>query len=150
MNILNKGKIHQQILVTLVFNICVSPHAFLACLFCLSLSHQTDNCPYRSSSVLLAHIILTNHKLYLVSLLVQSSISNIQNSVYPLTLPNVACRESIIPHVSTPLTKNVMQQNPIGFPNSMYPHVGPHTPYFGFGYKGIGVFLQCGLLCLIP
>jgi hypothetical protein len=31
-----------------------------------------------------------------------------------------------------------MEQNLVGFPNSMYPHVGPYTPYFGFGYKGIG------------
>jgi len=30
-----------------------------------------------------------------------------------------------------------MEQNPIGFPNSMCPHVGPCTPYFGFGYGGI-------------
>ncbi len=25
----------------------------------------------------------------------------------------------------------------VGFPNSMYPHVGPYTPYFGYGYEGI-------------
>jgi hypothetical protein len=31
-----------------------------------------------------------------------------------------------------------MDQNPVGFPNSMYPHVGTYTPYFGFGYGGIG------------
>ncbi len=31
-----------------------------------------------------------------------------------------------------------MEQNPIGFPNSMYLHVGPYTPYLGFGYEGIG------------
>ncbi len=36
-----------------------------------------------------------------------------------------------------PLTENVMEQNPIGFPNWMYPHVGPCTPYFDFGYGGI-------------
>jgi hypothetical protein len=54
-----------------------------------------------------------------------------------LTLPNVACREPIIPHVSVPLTINVMEQNLVSFPNSMYPHVGPYTPYFGFGYEGI-------------
>ncbi len=24
------------------------------------------------------------------------------------------------------------------FPNSMYPHVGPYTPYFGSSYEGIG------------
>jgi hypothetical protein len=31
-----------------------------------------------------------------------------------------------------------MEKNPIGFPNSMYLHVGPYTPYFGYGYGGIG------------
>jgi hypothetical protein len=36
-----------------------------------------------------------------------------------------------------PFTGNVMEQNPISFPNSMYLHVGPCTPYFGFGYGGI-------------
>jgi hypothetical protein len=30
-----------------------------------------------------------------------------------------------------------MEQNGVGFPNSMYPHVGPYTPYFGFSYGGI-------------
>jgi hypothetical protein len=38
---------------------------------------------------------------------------------------------------TVPLIENVMEQNPIGFPNSMYPHVGPCTPYFGFGYGSI-------------
>jgi hypothetical protein len=46
------------------------------------------------------------------------------------------CREPIISHVS--IIKYVMEQNLIGFPNSMYLHVGPHTLYFGFGYGGIG------------
>jgi len=52
-------------------------------------------------------------------------------------LPNVACRELVIPQISIPLTKNVVEQNLVGFPNSMYPHVGPYTPYFGSSYKGI-------------
>jgi hypothetical protein len=30
-----------------------------------------------------------------------------------------------------------MEQNPIGFPNSMYPHDGPYTPYFYYGYGAI-------------
>jgi hypothetical protein len=30
-----------------------------------------------------------------------------------------------------------MEQNLVNFPNSMYFHVGPYTPYFGFGYRGI-------------
>jgi hypothetical protein len=30
-----------------------------------------------------------------------------------------------------------MEQNVVVFPNSMYPHVGPYTPYFCFGYGGI-------------
>ncbi len=31
----------------------------------------------------------------------------------------------------------------VGFPNSMYPHGGPYTPYFGFGYGGIvSVFIM--------
>jgi hypothetical protein len=30
-----------------------------------------------------------------------------------------------------------MEKNLVYFPNSMYPHVGPYTPYFGFSYEGI-------------
>jgi len=30
-----------------------------------------------------------------------------------------------------------MEQNPVDFPNSIYPHVGPYTPYFGSSYEGI-------------
>jgi hypothetical protein len=30
-----------------------------------------------------------------------------------------------------------MDQNPVGFPNLMYLHVGTYTPYFGSGYGGI-------------
>jgi len=58
--------------------------------------------------------------------------------VYSSTLLNLPCKELVIPLVSILLTKNVMEQNLVGFPNSMYPYVGPYTPYFGFGYGGIG------------
>jgi hypothetical protein len=30
-----------------------------------------------------------------------------------------------------------MKHNVVSFPNSMYLHVGPYTPYFGSGYGGI-------------
>jgi hypothetical protein len=69
---------------------------------------------------------------------IQTLIPNVQNVVYSSILPNVIGRESIIPHVSIPLTKKIMDQILVGFPNSMYPHVGTYTPYFGFGYGGIG------------
>jgi hypothetical protein len=58
--------------------------------------------------------------------------------VYSSTLPNVVGREPVIPHVSIPFPEKIMDQNPVGFPNSMYPHVGTYTPYFGSGYGGIG------------
>jgi hypothetical protein len=77
---------------------------------------------------------LTNRKPYSVSIPFQTLISSIQNLVYSLALPNVACRKPIIPFISVPLIGNVMEQNVIGFPNSMYLHVGPYTPYFGSGY----------------
>jgi hypothetical protein len=111
--------------------------------------HQIDNCPYRFNSVFLAHTRLTNHELCLVSLPIQSRVLNIQNPVYPLALPNVACRKPVVPPISVPFTKNVIEQNLVGFPNSMYPHVGPYTPYFGSGYGGVGDVPKCGLLCLI-
>jgi hypothetical protein len=44
----------------------------------------------------------------------------------------------MFPLIFVPLTGNVMEQNLVGFPSSMFPHVGPYTPYFGFGYDGIG------------
>ncbi len=84
------------------------------------------------------HTILTNHRLYPVSISVQSPIPDIQNPVYSSTLPNVACTKSVIPHVSVMLIGNVMEQNLVGFPNSMYLHVGTYTPYFGSSYKGVG------------
>jgi hypothetical protein len=40
-------------------------------------------------------------------------------------------------HLSLPFIGNVIEQNLVGFPNSMYHHVGC-TPYFGSGYRGIG------------
>ncbi len=79
--------------------------------------------------------VLADHKPYPVSLPVQSLIPNVQNLVYPSTLSNVACRESVI---FVPFTKNIMEKNLVIFPNSMYPHVEPYTPYFGFGNTDIG------------
>jgi hypothetical protein len=69
----------------------------------------------------------------MVSLPIQSPNLNIQNLVYPSTLPNVVYKKSIIP-----LIEYVMEQNLVGFPNLMYPHVGSYTPYFGYSYGGIG------------
>ncbi len=86
---------------------------------------------------MLAHTILTNHRPYLVYIHVRSLVSNIQNLVYSSALPNVACREPIIPPVFVSFIGNVMEQNLVRFPNSMYTHVGPYTPYFGSGYGGI-------------
>jgi hypothetical protein len=80
---------------------------------------------------------MMEHKIYSISLHVQSSIPNIQNLVYLSKLPNVACKELVIIPIFVPFIENVMEQNPIGFPNSMYPHDGPYTPYFGYGYGGI-------------
>jgi len=57
--------------------------------------------------------------------------------VYPSKLPNVVCKELVIIPIFVPLIENVMEKNPVGFPNSMYPHGGPYTPYFGYGYGGI-------------
>jgi hypothetical protein len=34
-----------------------------------------------------------------------------------------------------------MQQNLIGFPNSIFPHVRPYTPYSCSNYNGIGSVL---------
>lgn len=135
MNILDEGKFDQEISITLVFNF----HAFITSVFfCQSLGHQTNNHPYWSNSVLPTHIILTNHKPYLVSLHVQSSIPNIQNLIYPLTLPNVACKEITISFNSIFLTKNVMEQNLIGFPNSMYFMLDPIHHIFVWlqGHRG--------------
>jgi hypothetical protein len=70
-----------------------------------------------------------DHKPYLIFV-------HVQNPVYSSTLPNVACKELVIPLVFVSLIKNVMEQNPVGFPNSMYPHVGPYIPYFGSSYQG--------------
>jgi hypothetical protein len=45
--------------------------------------------------------------------------------VYPSKLPNVVCKELVIIPIFVPLIENVMEKNPVGFPNSMYPRVDP-------------------------
>jgi hypothetical protein len=57
--------------------------------------------------------------------------------MYTSTLPSVDCREPILPPISIPFIGNVIEQNLVGFPNSMYRHVGCR-PYFGSSYRGIG------------
>ncbi len=124
-------------MVTPIFNIHASPHAFPTRIFCQSLGHQIDNCPYCSNKILPTQIIPMDHKPYLISTHVQSFVPNVYNLVYPLTLLNAFCKKLVIPHIFVPLIKNVMEQNLVSFPNSMYLHVGPYTPYFGYGYGGI-------------
>ncbi len=46
-------------------------------------------------------------------------VSNIQNLVYSLALPNVACRKLVFLLVSIPIVENVMEQNLVAFPNSI-------------------------------
>jgi hypothetical protein len=58
--------------------------------------------------------------------------------VCPSALLKSPHKKSFILHVSVLITGNVIEQNPIGFPNSMFPHVGPNRPYFGYGYIGMG------------
>jgi hypothetical protein len=65
----------------------------------------------------------------------------------PLKSPH---KKSFIPHVSVLITGNVIEQNPIGFPNSMFPHVGPYKPYFGYGYSGMGSVPTMWLLMFSP
>jgi hypothetical protein len=77
-----------------------------------------------------------DHRPYVVSLLVQSFVPSVQILVYPSALPNVACCEPFIPPISVPFIENV-----VGFPNSMYVHVGPYTPYFCSSYGGIVTIL---------
>jgi hypothetical protein len=79
---------------------------------------------------------MTNHKHYPISLPIPNLVLNVQNLVYTLALPNVACKNQIFHMFLFHLPK--MSMFLVGFPNSMYPHVGPHTPYFGYGYGGIG------------
>ncbi len=150
MNILDEKEFHHEIPVNPIFNIHASPHMFIGCSFCQSLGHHINNCPYRSNKILLTHIVLAYHRSYPISIHVQSPIPNIQNLVYSLALPNVVCIKSVIPHVYVLFIGNILEQNLVGFPNSMYLHVGPYTPYFVSSYRGVGVFPQCGLLCSAP
>ncbi len=65
-------------------------------------------------------------------------------------LPNVFHKELVFPLVFVPLTKNVMEKNLVGFPNSMFFHVGPCTPYFGPNYGGKGSVLVMWLPTFDP
>ncbi len=69
---------------------------------------------------------------------VQSLVLNVQNLIYPLALLDVFHKKIIIPPIYISLIENVMEQNLVGFQNSMYLHVGTYIPYFGFSYGGIG------------
>lgn len=77
MNILDEKESHQGISITPIFNICAFFHAFPTYIFCQSLGQQTNNCLYRSSNVLPAHIILMDHRPYPVLVHVQSLVLNI-------------------------------------------------------------------------
>ncbi len=67
--------------------------------------------------------------------------THVPNLIYPTTLLHVFCKEPMFPLVYVPLTQNVMEKNLVGFPNSMFFHVGPYTPYFGPHYGGKGSVL---------
>jgi hypothetical protein len=67
MNISNEEEFHQEIPITPIFNICVSLHVFLACIFCQS----SPNKQYWLSKILPTQTILMDHKSYLVSLPIQ-------------------------------------------------------------------------------
>jgi len=91
-----------------------------------------------------------DHRPYLVSLAISTLVPNVQNLMYISTLLNVACRKPILPHVSIPFIGNVIEKNLVGFPNSMYHHVRPYTPNFGYAYKGIGNVLTMWLPMFDP
>jgi hypothetical protein len=76
MRISDEEEFHQEILVTLAFNICVSPHVFPTCTFCQNSSHQIDNCPYWLNNIWPTQTKMMDHRPYLVSLPVPSLISN--------------------------------------------------------------------------
>jgi len=62
--------------------------------------------------------------------------------VCPFALLKSPHKESFIPLVFVPIIGNVIEQNLIGFPNSMFFHVEPYRPYrpyFGYGYSGLGI-----------
>jgi hypothetical protein len=63
---------------------------------------------------------------------------NVQKLVYPFALPKSPHKDSFIQPIFIPITRSIIEQIPIGFPNSMFPFVGPYTPYFGFGHDGMG------------
>jgi hypothetical protein len=58
--------------------------------------------------------------------------------VYLSTSANVSHKKLIIPFVFLLFIKNIMEQNLIGFSNSMFFHVGPYILYFCSSYGGIG------------
>ncbi len=58
--------------------------------------------------------------------------------VCPFALLKSPHKKSFIPPISVFITGNVIKQNPIGFPNLMFLHVGPYKPYFRSGYSGMG------------
>ncbi len=72
-----------------------------------------------------------DYRLCLISTHVQNLGLNVLNSVYPTTLPNVFCKGPMFPLVSIPHIENVMEKILVSFPNPMFFHLGPCTPYFG-------------------
>jgi hypothetical protein len=75
---------------------------------------------------------------YPISIHVQSLVLNVQKLVYPFALPKSPHKNSFIQPILIPITENMIESIPVGFPNSVFPHVGPYIPYFGFGHDGMG------------
>lgn len=47
-------------------------------------------------------------------------------------------KDPVLPLISIMTTRNVIDQNPIGFPNFMFPSYGPYQLVFGTAYSSIG------------
>lgn len=75
---------------------------------------------------------------YPILIHVQNLTLNVQQSIYPSTIPKWPCNKPFVPPISIPIIANLIEQNLVGFPNSMFPFVGPYPPFFGFGYNGMG------------
>jgi hypothetical protein len=84
---------------------------------------------------------LIDYKPYPISTPIQSFVTNVQILVYSSTLAYVSPKELVIPFIYVPFIKNVLEQNVVSFPNSMFFYVGPYTPYFEYGYNKMGSIL---------
>jgi hypothetical protein len=69
---------------------------------------------------------------------VHNLVINVHITIFYFAILKSPYKDPIVPLVSVVTTRNVIEQNPIGFPNFMFPSCGSYQLVFGAVYPSIG------------